>query len=113
MDKPEDSTISQVIVKGFLELDTLLRQTPTITNGEESSGTTVSSCLLSPTKFFFANCGDSRSLLCRSGSVAFSTRDHKPNLEDEKNRIEAAGIETFIRAVWKVLNVFNIQAAVS
>lgn len=91
MDKHDDNTIKEVMRLGFLELDTLLRQTPTITNGEESSGTTVSSCLLSPTKFFFANCGDSRTLLCRNGSVAFSTRDHKPHLEDEKNRIEAAG----------------------
>lgn len=91
MDKHDDATIREVIRLGFLELDTLLRQTPTITNGEESSGTTVSSCLLSPTKVFFANCGDSRALLCRKGAVAFSTRDHKPHLEDEKTRIEAAG----------------------
>ncbi|XP_075259381.1 protein phosphatase 1A-like [Convolutriloba macropyga] len=90
-DKHDDATIREVIRLGFLELDTLLRQTPTITNGEESSGTTVSSCLLSPTKIFFANCGDSRALICKKGNVAFSTRDHKPHLDDEKNRIEAAG----------------------
>jgi serine/threonine protein phosphatase PrpC len=37
-----------------------------------------------------ANCGDSRGVLIdKSGSVIYSTKDHKPDREDEKMRIES------------------------
>jgi serine/threonine protein phosphatase PrpC len=43
------------------------------------------------TKLFCANAGDSRAVLCRKGlAVALST-DHKPEVEEEQARIEAAG----------------------
>ena len=42
-------------------------------------------------KFYTANIGDSRAVLCRSSkSIPLST-DHKPDLPSEHNRIEKAG----------------------
>jgi protein phosphatase 1B len=46
---------------------------------------------ISPKNIYIANCGDSRAVLCRSGNPVFSTRDHKPGLSGEKERIQKAG----------------------
>ncbi|KER20543.1 hypothetical protein T265_10930 [Opisthorchis viverrini] len=59
------------------------------------SGTTACVALLLPyngiVKLFVANAGDSRAVLCR-GTVAIDLSvDHKPEDEDEKSRITAAG----------------------
>lgn len=42
---------------------------------------------------FIAWAGDSRVLVVRSGSVVFHTTDHKPNAKEEKERIEAFGMQ--------------------
>lgn len=44
----------------------------------ERSGACITAVLASPTLWFFANLGDSRSVLCRKGRAAFATVDHKP-----------------------------------
>jgi serine/threonine protein phosphatase PrpC len=38
-----------------------------------------------------ANLGDSRAVLCRSGTAVQLSEDHKPNLPKERARIERAG----------------------
>lgn len=38
-----------------------------------------------------ANCGDSRAVLCRAGRALPLSTDHKPSVESERQRIEAAG----------------------
>ncbi|KAJ0663971.1 putative protein-serine/threonine phosphatase [Helianthus annuus] len=40
---------------------------------------------------FVANCGDSRTVLCRNGRAIPLSVDHKPNREDERARIEGCG----------------------
>ncbi len=40
---------------------------------------------------FLANAGDSRAVLGRNGSAVRLTRDHKPNLHSERERIESEG----------------------
>lgn len=55
------------------------------------SGTTVTSVYITDTNIIFANLGDSRSILCRSGQLEFETTDHSPAQEDEAKRINAAG----------------------
>ncbi|EDQ89635.1 uncharacterized protein MONBRDRAFT_25189 [Monosiga brevicollis MX1] len=57
----------------------------------DNSGGTCTSVLVSPTHYIFVNLGDSRSLLCRGGKLAFQTRDHKPILPQERTRIRNAG----------------------
>ena len=54
------------------------------------SGCTACVVLITPNKIFCANVGDSRSVLYKSGEPVPLSTDHKPNLPDEKKRIEMA-----------------------
>lgn len=42
-------------------------------------------------KLYVANAGDSRCVLARNGEAVALSYDHKPDNEEEKKRIEAAG----------------------
>uniref|UniRef100_A0A8C6SHH9 Protein phosphatase, Mg2+/Mn2+ dependent, 1Nb (putative) n=1 Tax=Neogobius melanostomus TaxID=47308 RepID=A0A8C6SHH9_9GOBI len=88
---PEDDPekVKESIIEGFLQTDKHL-QTVARREGWERGGTTVVATLISPYYIYFANCGDSRAMLCRSGQVCFSTSDHKPYCPLEKERIEGA-----------------------
>ncbi|CAH8861388.1 unnamed protein product [Trichobilharzia szidati] len=59
------------------------------------SGTTACVAVLVPVKgavrLYVANAGDSRAVLCRGGAAVDLSVDHKPEDEDEKARIIAAG----------------------
>lgn len=55
------------------------------------SGTTATMAIILKNSLIIANVGDSRTLLCRSGSLHFSTTDHNPGLKTEDDRILAAG----------------------
>jgi len=46
---------------------------------------------------YIANCGDSRSVMCRDGRVNFATQDHKPINPAEKERIQNAGGSVMIQ----------------
>lgn len=55
-----------------------------------------------------ANVGDSRAVLCRSGVAVDLTRDHKPNCDSERARLEAMGetVEFDIHGqCWRVRNL--------
>ena len=59
--------------------------------GHDQSGSTAVCVFISPRLIYVANCGDSRVILSRAGSPIFSTKDHKPALPMEKDRIVKAG----------------------
>ncbi|CAI8051938.1 Protein phosphatase 1A [Geodia barretti] len=86
-DKEED--VSKKMKRSFLEIDDMLKKE----NQDErpSGGTTAVACMVSPDKFIWANCGDSRGLLCRANKLEYATLDHKPMNEQERLRIEKAG----------------------
>ena len=42
-------------------------------------------------RLYVANAGDSRCILCRNGKVVEMSKDHSPDVEEERKRIEAAG----------------------
>ena len=92
-------SVKQSIRDGFLKLDEKMKQLPEVESGEDKSGSTAVCCLISPTHFFFANCGDSRAVLSRSGKAFFSTLDHKPINPTEKERIQKAGGSVMIQRV--------------
>lgn len=71
------------------KLDTKLRDD--LGDEREASGATAVTCLTTPTHIVFANLGDSRGVLARSGGPPFQTQDHKPGVPAEIARIEAAG----------------------
>jgi len=56
------------------------------------TGCTANVCCidLSGKKIYFANSGDSRSVLCKGGVAYPMSLDHKPDLDIEKNRIYKA-----------------------
>lgn len=56
------------------------------------TGCTASVCLIDEQnkKIFFANAGDSRSVLCKNGIAFPMSIDHKPDLDIERNRIYKA-----------------------
>lgn len=91
--------IKAKIRDGFLELDEKMKALPEVESGEDISGSTAVCTLISPTHFFFANCGDSRGVLSRDGATAFSTQDHKPVNPAEKERIQRAGGSVMIQRV--------------
>lgn len=76
---------------GLLTLDRDLRKMPRLSTGEDRSGSTAITALVTPTHVFTANCGDSRSILARKGEVKHSTVDHKPVDKTEIDRILKAG----------------------
>ena len=54
-------------------------------------GCTAVAALLLGSTLAIANLGDSRAVLCSSGQAVRLSRDHKPNVKSERERIVAAG----------------------
>uniref|UniRef100_A0A3Q2ZVN9 protein-serine/threonine phosphatase n=1 Tax=Kryptolebias marmoratus TaxID=37003 RepID=A0A3Q2ZVN9_KRYMA len=115
---PEDNPekVKAAIVEGFLQTDKHLHAVAR-REGWERGGTTAVATLISPYYIYFANCGDSRAMLCRSGQVCFSTEDHKPYSPLEKERIESAGGSVSLQringslAVSRALGDFSYKGA--
>ncbi|KAK9014115.1 hypothetical protein V6N11_005284 [Hibiscus sabdariffa] len=57
----------------------------------KSVGTTAVVLIVSPCQIIAANCGDSRAVLCRGTQTIPLTVDHKPDREDELERITSSG----------------------
>lgn len=55
------------------------------------SGSTAVVVHVTKEKIICANCGDSRAILIKDNGIGKLSRDHKPELNDEKKRIIAAG----------------------
>ncbi|XP_022754682.1 probable protein phosphatase 2C 53 isoform X2 [Durio zibethinus] len=73
----------------------------------ETVGSTAVVALICSSHIIIANCGDSRAVLCRGKEPMALSVDHKPNREDEYERIEAAGGKV-IR--WNGHRVFGVLA---
>ena len=95
----DDSKIASAVKDAFFELDSSMRHNADAENGLDRSGSTSVCVLISPTHFYFINCGDSRGLLCKNGEVAFATADHKPCNPLERDRIQKAGGSVMLQRV--------------
>ncbi|CAK9825133.1 Probable protein phosphatase 2C T23F11.1 [Anthophora retusa] len=73
---------------------------------DEQAGTTVIALLIKDNVIYSANAGDSRAVASINGNAVPLSRDHKPTLKDERERIEAAG-------GWVEFNRVNGQLALS
>lgn len=91
--------VEKAIKDSFLNLDKKMRELCDTSESFDRSGSTSVCVLISPTRYYFINCGDSRALLCRKGSVHFATADHKPNNPKERERIQNAGGSVMIQRV--------------
>lgn len=98
-DSVEVENFREKVIEGFLKIDGKMRELPKFVSGEERSGTTAVAAFVTPNKIIFANCGDSRGLLCSDNNTKFATYDHKPYNEEEKKRIENAGGSVMIQRV--------------
>lgn len=97
-DEFKNNNYEKGIHEGFLNFDNNMRNTLEKKNNEKS-GTTAVCAFISSTNIIIANCGDSRAVLCNSGKPIISTRDHKPILPDERERIKAAGGSVMVQRV--------------
>mmetsp|Transcript_10212 Transcript_10212/g.26756 ORF Transcript_10212/g.26756 Transcript_10212/m.26756 type:complete len:435 (-) Transcript_10212:491-1795(-) len=67
-------------------------------------GTTAIVAVLNNDLLTIANAGDCRAVLSRGDEVLRLSDDHKPNREDEKNRIEGAGGKVVHFGCWRVIS---------
>ncbi|CAJ1975778.1 unnamed protein product [Sphenostylis stenocarpa] len=78
----------------------------------EAVGSTAVVSLLTQTHIIVANCGDSRAVLCRGKEAMPLSDDHKPNREDEWERIEAAGGRVIQWNGYRVLGVLAVSRSI-
>jgi len=97
-DKSVDA-LSASIHDGFLALDKELHQLSQVQRGEDHSGSTAITCMVTPTHFICGNTGDSRAILIRDGRSVAMSDDHKPYNPRELARIQAAGGTVTMRRV--------------
>lgn len=83
------TNLSIALHDGFMKLDEEMKEI--LSTQQDRSGTTAIVTMLTPEKIIWANCGDSRGILCSNGAVKFATMDHKPYNTTERSRIEKAG----------------------
>ncbi|XP_047151734.1 protein phosphatase 2C 56-like [Vigna umbellata] len=78
----------------------------------ETAGSTAVVAILSQTLIIVANCGDSRTVLYRGKEAMPLSSDHKPNREDERARIEAAGGRVIHWKGYRVLGVLAMSRSI-
>lgn len=78
----------------------------------ETAGSTAVVAILSQNHIIVANCGDSRTVLYRGKEAVPLSSDHKPNREDERARIEAAGGRVIHWKGYRVLGVLAMSRSI-
>jgi len=76
--------------EAFLEIDARL-DTELPAEHRYATGTTALVMLFDGTDLWVANTGDSRAIMNKGDRYAILSRDHKPNIKDERERIESRG----------------------
>ena len=110
-----DTFFAELIKESFLNIDRSIFEEAK-TNAQKNAGTTACVCIYDENKFVTGWAGDSRVVLCRKGrAIPLTTHDHKPNLKNEKKRIEENGGHVMngrvngILAVSRALGDFNFK----
>mmetsp|Transcript_8416 Transcript_8416/g.21001 ORF Transcript_8416/g.21001 Transcript_8416/m.21001 type:complete len:618 (-) Transcript_8416:786-2639(-) len=80
--------------------------------GAAMVGSTAVVALVGSKKMWIANCGDSRAVLCRAGKAIQVTDDHKPEREDEAERVEKAGGQVLFWNGHRVMGVLAMSRAI-
>eukprot|EP00798_Chlamydomonas_sp_ICE-L_P008233 gene8233-1499_t len=100
--------LEEALRNAFLKTDTEF--------GSETVASTVGStavvALLGKRRMWIANCGDSRAVLCRGGRAIQLTDDHKPEREDEAERVEKAGGQVLFWNGHRVMGVLAMSRAI-
>ena len=86
--KFKEGDYEKALVQTFMKLDDEIK------DNDDTADTGCTACvvLITNTKIYCANAGDSRAIICQGGNNAFPlSEDHKPNNANESKRIRAAG----------------------
>lgn len=83
--------VSKALIATFLKLDDAIKYHQGTTYGQDTSGCTSVTAIVTPKYIICANAGDSRCALGTNGEAIALSDDHKPTLPIEKSRIENAG----------------------
>jgi serine/threonine protein phosphatase PrpC len=83
--------VSKALINAFVAIDAELRVFQGTTNGSDTSGCTSVTAIVTPKYIICANAGDSRCVMGIDGGAKPLSFDHKPSLQIERTRIEAAG----------------------
>lgn len=83
--------IGQALISAFLEIDTDMRAFQGKSCGQDTSGCTSVTAIVSPKYIVCANAGDSRCVMGTDGTAKALSDDHKPYNHTERIRVEAAG----------------------
>ncbi|KAK8592582.1 hypothetical protein V6N13_063155 [Hibiscus sabdariffa] len=78
----------------------------------KSVGTTALVLIVSPCQIIAANCGDSRAVLCRGTQTIPLTVDHKPDREDELERITSSGGRILNWGCLRVEGILSMSRAI-
>ncbi|KAK2659367.1 hypothetical protein Ddye_005900 [Dipteronia dyeriana] len=78
---------------------------------QKNAGSTASTAVLLGNRLLVANVGDSRVVACKAGSAIPLSIDHKPDRDDERQRIEEAGGFIIWAGTWRVGGVLAISRA--
>uniref|UniRef100_A0A7S1WZX8 PPM-type phosphatase domain-containing protein n=1 Tax=Tetraselmis chuii TaxID=63592 RepID=A0A7S1WZX8_9CHLO len=101
--------LEQALTEAFLRTD----EEFCATDGAEYVGSTAVCTLVGSRVLCIANCGDSRAVISRgNGQVVALTDDHKPDREDEKSRVEAAGGQILYWNGRRVMGVLAMSRAI-
>lgn len=74
-------------------------------------GSTASTAILVDNHLYVANVGDSRTVISKAGKAIPLSEDHKPNRQDERQRIENAGGVVIWAGTWRVGGVLAMSRA--
>lgn len=85
--KEKMDKLKLALVQAYADLDEWLAEAEEM----DMSGSTFVSALITPTHVICANVGDSRCIIGSNGVCINMSEDHKPDLPEERERIEAAG----------------------
>ncbi|KZV19000.1 putative protein phosphatase 2C 6-like [Dorcoceras hygrometricum] len=78
----------------------------------DSVGSTAVVAIVCSTQIIVANCGDSRAVLCRGKVAVPLSTDHKPQREDECERIEAMGGKVINWNGYRVSGVLAVSRSI-
>lgn len=90
----DDNDLEAVLKKAFLDADEALHTHLSYFNNASflTAGTTATVAMLRDgVELVVGSVGDSRALLCREGRVHKLSKDHTPDREDERQRIQRSG----------------------
>ncbi|KAI5329157.1 hypothetical protein L3X38_028554 [Prunus dulcis] len=82
------------------------------TNWGNTVGSSAVVVMVGQNEVVVANSGNSRAVLCRDGVATPLSRDHKPDLPDERKRVEAAGGRVVNWNGYRVLGVLATSRSI-